>query len=346
MGFIKGSLLFIVSVVFFVMLIFGCVFLTISLSLKYENVEKEFPVIAENLTDGKFNLIEEDFNLTKEMEKASEFMVDHCNQSYTLQNSQNDTLQNQNASDVQKSSEDLPVSYVFSAGGYVFVIPCSLLDELDENPQALTESGISNIVNHIYYEEYDCNFWDCFKKAAPDFSFSSLFREKQIGWKGTLFLVSEKARDYWHEKFNSALIVLLVLTVLIFLLTGQKQNTPLIIGALMMSSSFVLLWFKNIFEGVTKIYLVFLSLFFSKTGTVFWILFISGLIIFSAGIALRFLQGDSLKKKFSKRDILEIIREEIHKIKERGAGDKKKEEGTEKPEGKEKNLKTKKLKKI
>ncbi len=331
MGFIRGSLLSIVSVVFFVTLLLGSVFLTISFSLGYKNVEKEFPAIAGNLTDGKFNLIEEDFNLTREMEGASEFMVDHCYQNYTQKNeSQNDTLQNQSVSNVSETSEDLPVSYVFSAGGYVFVVPCDVLDELDENPDALVEVGISNIVNHIYYEEYDCNFWDCFKETAPDFSFSSLFSDKEMGWKATLFLISEKARDYWHTKFNSALIVLLVLAGLIFLLTGQKQNTPIIIGALTMASSFVLLWFRNIFEGVTNVPLVFLGLFFSKMSVVFWIVFLSGLIIFSSGIALRFLQDDLIKKRFSKKDVVEIIKEEINKIKTIRAKDVKKQENLKK----------------
>jgi len=341
MGFIRGGLLMIVSVVFFVTLLLGGVFLTISLSLNHDNVEKEFPLIAENLTNGKFNLAEENFNLTREMERASVFMVDHCySLNNTFQNGQNNTakndtlVQNQNASDVPVSSENLPVSYVFAAGGYVFVIPCSVLDELEENPQALTDAGISNIVDHIYYEEYDCNFWDCFKTVASDFSFLSLFRERQIEWRGTLFLVSEKARNYWYGKFSSALIGLLVFAILIFLLIGQKQNAPMLIGTLMMASSFVLLWFENIFEGVTKVYLVFLSLFFSKTGTVFWIVFIFGLILFSAGIALRLLQKDLIKRKFSKKDILGIFKSEMSKTKEKEVSAKK-----EKKEGDVKKMK-------
>ncbi len=340
MGFIRGGLLFIICAVFFITLILGSVFLTISFSLKYENVEKEFPPIAENLTGGAFNLIEENFNLTSEMERASEFMVNHCYQNNTIQNTQNNTgqnnsLQDQNASDIPESTEDLPVSYVFSSGGYVFVIPCSVLDELGENPRALTEAGISNIVNNIYYREYDCNFWGCFKSVSPDFSFFSLFREKQIPWKATLFLVSEKAKDYWNKKFNSFLILLFVLSVLIFLLTEQKRNVPLLIGSLMMASSFALLWFKNILESATKAYLVFINLFFSKTGAVFWIVFIFGLIIFGAGIALRFLQADLIKKKFSRKDILGIIRNEVGKIKEKGAGkSEKKEKSLKKPKEK------------
>lgn len=304
MGFIRGSLLFIVSAVFFVTLLLGSVFLTMSLSLKYENVEKEVPLIVENLTEGTFDLFEENFNLTGEMERASEFMINYCYQNNTL---------NQSSFASPESSEDSSMSYVFSAGGYVFVIPCSVLDELDENPQALAEEGISNIVNNIYYEEYDCDFWDCFKTVSPDFSFFSLFGEKQIEWKGAFFLVSEKARDYWNKKFNSSLIVLVVLTVLIFLLIGEKQNAPILIGALMMSASFVLLWFENILKGITKLYLIFFSLFFSKTGTVFWIVFISGLIIFGAGLALRFLQADLVKKKFSMKEIVGIIKSETDK---------------------------------
>ena len=138
MGFIKGGLLVIIYVFLFIILFLGNVFFVLSLSLNYENVQEELGPILKNLTEDKFNITTGDFNLTKEMEEAREFMMEHC---------QNET------------------SYVFARGGYTFVLPCDLLEEMDEDPQSLIDQGMENIVEQIYYDDYDCEFWNCFQKT-------------------------------------------------------------------------------------------------------------------------------------------------------------------------------------
>jgi len=193
MGFIRGSLLVLVCILLFISLLLSGIFLTLSLSLRYENVQKELVSVVKELTDDNFGLIEEEFNLTERMDEAQKFMEKHC----------------QNES-----------SYVFSEGGYTFVLPCDILEEIPETPGTLVEKGIETIVEEIYYKEYDCGFWDCFDESELP-----------------LFLVSEKAKNYWEEKFYFTVIAFAVLVVLIFFLVERKQNTLIVVGPVMVLSS-------------------------------------------------------------------------------------------------------------
>jgi len=273
MGFIRGGLLVIVGIFLFLSLLLGSIFLVLSWSLQYENVQEELGPILKNLTEDKFSLIEENFNLTEEMEEAREFMDEHC----------------QNES-----------SYVFAEGGYTFVIPCDILDEIEESPSALIDQGIENIIEQIYYDNYDCGFWNCFEETGLP-----------------LFLVSEKAKNYWQEKFYFTLIAFAVIVVLIFFLVEHKRNTPIIVGATIVLSSLPLLWLEKIIGSsiAGDSYVAFVGIFFSKIGGVFWLIFFFGLIIMGAGIALRFLHKDVIKKKFSKRDVQKIFKKSSEKKK-------------------------------
>ena len=263
MGFIRGSLLVIVCILLFFSLLLSGIFLTLSLSLKYENVQEELGSVLENLTGNQLNIIGDDFNLEEEMEEAQEFMEEHC----------------QNKS-----------SYVFSEGGYTFVIPCDILDEIEEDPSAIIEQGIDNIIEQIYYDDYNCDFWNCFEVTELP-----------------LFLVSEKAKNYWQDKFYLTLIAFVVLVVLIFFLTENKQNTPIIVGSLLVLSSLPLLGIRKIvgiFLGdFGDLGISFLNIFIGKANSVFWIVFIAGLILIGAGIALKFLH---IVKKGKKNKIQNI----------------------------------------
>ncbi len=272
MGFIRGGLLVIVYVLLFIVLLLGNVFFVLSLSLGYENLQEEIGPILQNLTEDKLGITVGDFNLTNEMEEASEFMREHC---------QNET------------------SYVFAGGGYTFVIPCDILEEIPETPEALINQGIENIVEQIYYEEYDCGFWDCFGETELP-----------------LFLVSEKAKNYWEEKFYFTLIAFAVLVVLIFFLVEHKKNTLIVVGSILTLSSLPLLGLEKVIGSIAgDTYLAFVQIFFNKAGTVFWIVFFSGLIILGAGIALKFLRKDFKKKKFSKKDVQKIFKKSDEKKK-------------------------------
>ena len=270
MGVIRGGLLVFVSVILFIIVLLGSFFAVLSLSLEYENVQKEIGDVAKNLVEEKSSLIKENFNLTTEMKKAEDFMREHC---------LNET------------------SYVFASGGYTFVLPCNLLEKANESVDAFIDSGVSSIVYDIYYDDYGCDFWDCFKKTGPP-----------------LFLISEKAKNYWQEKFYFSLIVFLILAALVFLLVEQKQNTPIVIGSIFVVSSAVLLKMGKLPELlIGKSYSQFINIFFSKMSSVSWILLVFGLVLVVAGISLRLLGTEIMKKKFSKEEVKEIVKAEVDK---------------------------------
>jgi len=272
MGFIRGGLLFFVSVLLFFILLLGNTFFVLSYSLKYENVQKELGPILKNFSEDALGIIEDDFNLTEKMDEARKFMEEHC---------QNET------------------SYIFSGGGYTFVLPCDLLDEVKENSSLLVDKGIEDIIEQIYYDNYECKFWDCFKVTGMP-----------------LFFISEKAKNYWQDKFYLTLIISAVLVVLIFFLIENKQNTPLVAGSLLVLSSLPLLKLEKVVGSIAgDSYLAFIGVFFSRAGSVFWIVLIAGLILVLAGVALKFLYRGSAKKKFSKEDVQKIVKKEVKKNK-------------------------------
>lgn len=262
MGVFRGGLLVIVSILLFLTLLLGNIFLVLSISLQYDNVRDALVPLIQEFTEDKSNLIVEDFDLTEEMEEAQEVMRDYCN---------NNT------------------EYVFSEGGYTFVVPCELANE---TPETLFETGIDIIVEQTYYKEYDCDFWNCFGDEGLPF-----------------FLISEKAKDYWKEKFYFSLIASLIFVVLMFFLVGHKQNLPILFGGLLAISSLPLLKLESLASVIGGDAAAgFTSFFFSSSGGVFWVLFIIGLVILGSGIAWRILTLDSIKKKFSKKDVRQIVK--------------------------------------
>lgn len=262
MGFLRGGLLVIVSILLFLTLLLGNIFLVLSISLQYDNVRDALLPLVQEFVEDKSNLIVEDFNLTEEMEEAQEIMRDYCN---------NNT------------------DYVFSEGGYTFVVPCELVNE---TPETLFEEGIDDIIEQTYYKEYDCSFWDCFGEEGLPF-----------------FLISEKAKDYWKEKFYFALVASLILVVLMFFIVGQKQNFPILFGSLLAISSLPLLKLGSLASVIGGDAAAdFTSFFFSSSGGIFWTLFIIGLVILGIGIAWKILTLDSIKKKLSKQDVRQIVK--------------------------------------
>jgi len=189
-------------------------------------------------------------------------------------------------------------SYVFNYEGYVINISCQ--DVLNSNnSMEFVNETYNDVVYDIYYKEYDCNFWKCFSKTGLPF-----------------FLVSEKARDYWKSKLYFSLLASLILIILIFLLVEQKQNTPIIVGVLLVLSAFPLLKLKDLLYFLAGKFSSLINLFLSSTRTVFLFSLILGMFLVGAGIALRLLGRESIKKKFSKKDVEEIVKKEISKEKQ------------------------------
>ncbi|MAH03806.1 hypothetical protein CMI39_03405 [Candidatus Pacearchaeota archaeon] len=263
MGFFKGSFLFIASVLLLISFLLGNIFLTLNMSLNYETLQSEFTPVVKDVAEKEFSIssviVDEQFFL----------MELYC----------------------QNNSE-----FVFSESGYTFVIPC---DVVAKGSDAVIEEGINSLVNDIYYQDYDCNFWNCLDKSEVPY-----------------FLVSEKAKDYWKGKFYLSLLISIVLIIIIFFLVEQKYNVLTLTGCLLVISSLPLIKLEKLLSFINYKYVAdFLIVFFSKSYSVFLISFILGIIILGIGIGLKFYMPNSIKKKFSRKEVKKIVKEEISKKK-------------------------------
>ncbi len=135
--------------------------------------------------------------------------------------------------------------YVFNYQGYTLDIPCSIVSQ-GEN--AIIEEGVRDLVKSVYYAKYECNFLDCPNKSQLP-----------------LFLISEKAHDFWENKFYLSLIISFVLFILVFLLVEKKTNALILSGSLLIVSAvpFIKLdYLLSLFSD--KIIFKFLGVFFSQ----------------------------------------------------------------------------------
>jgi len=272
MGVIKGGLLVIASVLLFLSFLVGNFLLTLNLSLDYENVKPEIVSIINEMAQEEFDLNQKINEIYPDMEL------------YCMNNSE----------------------FVFNEQGYTFVTPCSIVAE---GTESIIEYGTNFLIEDIYYDEYDCDFWNCFEETEQP-----------------LFLVSKKAQDYFLGKFYLVLFASIVLVALMFFLVEKKTNLPIIVGVLLGVSALLFVKFDWLFSfSSDNSFLQFFTIFFSKSSTVFLISFILGLLILLAGIILKlFVVGFKISNIFSKfsskrdkgvskKEIKGIVKEEISK---------------------------------
>lgn len=275
MGFFRGGLVLLLGILLFFSFLAMNSFFILSSSLKYDNVKEGlYPIVKDLSESGGRGILPEDVVGEFNLTKAGEDAL-RIGKFY---------CKNQNAT-----------YYVSSYGGYNINISCEDIIN-STNSQSIIDKTYEDVIYDIYYKEYDCNFWDCFSKTELPF-----------------FLVSEKARDYWMEKFYFALISSLVLILLIFLFIEQKVNTPIVVGILLVLSSFPLLKLKDLLYFLAGKFSVLINLFLSATRQVFILSLIIGIALLAAGIALRLWFPDMIKKKLSAKDVREIVKDEISK---------------------------------
>ncbi len=187
----------------------------------------------------------------------------------------NDLIQDFNlSSEIQRVYPELQLyclnnsDYVFSAKGYTFDIPCSSVNQGDN---AIINEGVNDLIHQVYYTSYSCNFLDCAKST-------------QI----PLFLISQKAYDYWTNKFYIFLVSSLIFLIILFLLTEKKSNASIISGILLTASSILFIKFDAIINSFSdKIVYQFLTIFFSQAFYVSLRFLILGILILIAGIVFK-----------------------------------------------------------
>ena len=119
MGFLRGVGLVIVSVLLFVSLLCSGIFLTLGMSLNYDNVNPKITSIASTIIYEQIG--------SSEIDKYFPLMQEYC--------------QNNNT------------EYVFSEQGYTFVFSC---DSVPNSTEEFVGNTVSNLVKGFYYKEYSC----------------------------------------------------------------------------------------------------------------------------------------------------------------------------------------------
>ncbi len=128
MGFVRGILFVLVSIILLLSVLSSSILFTVSSSLKYEVVQKQ----ATNIVQ----LLSEQLNLTQQIDSNLGLIEAYC-----------------------KTNSD----YVFSYQNYAFHFSCQ-----DVNSTSLIiNDTINNFVSDSYYKQYNCNYWDCFNKYSP-----------------------------------------------------------------------------------------------------------------------------------------------------------------------------------
>ncbi len=118
MGFIRGGLVVIVSVLLFLSFLAGSLFLTMDLSLDYDTIRPELVSVVKDI-----------YGYSADMNQAIEDRLPSM-QTYCENNSE----------------------FVFSEQGYTFAIPCNIVMQGSE---AVSEEGVNSLVKDVYYKEYN-----------------------------------------------------------------------------------------------------------------------------------------------------------------------------------------------
>jgi len=266
MGFIKGGLLVIVSVLFFISLLLMNSLLVVSLSLDYDNIKTELvPVVKDTL--------KENINVSSiiEFEKYP-LMQQYC----------------ENLSETGE--------YVFNIEGYTFVVQCS---SLSNGAEAVVDSAIDNFVYEQYYKEYDCKFMDCFKEEKIPIFLVSEHSQNYFYGKFYYLLLSSLVllalMFLLIEKKTNLPLIAGPLIILSSLLFAKLESLLLWIIEKLASSPI------NVGDSFK-----FLNLIFVQSSKVFLIMLIIGIVVLAFGIILKFFAiGFKINEfflKFSKKE--------------------------------------------
>ncbi len=277
MGIIRGGAITILGILLLITLFTGNIFATVSGSLEYNQLKLSLTNVSKEVVSN--------YNLLNQLEQAKPYIQMYC--------LTNDKIQ-------------------FNESGFSLEIPCSVaLSGTD----TIIEYEVTNLVDQLYYKQYDCEFWQCVKEQSPP-----------------LVLISEKSYEYWRAFFYWSIILSVIFFLLIFLVAKNKATPFILSGILMIITA---LPFKNLNWVFSLIPIgeiaKFLSIFFMKAHSVFVVMLILGILFLVFGIVLR-LTGigkkmswnykkdeesnkplPSEKDVISKKEIKKIVSEEIKK---------------------------------
>lgn len=236
MGIIRGGLFVIISVLLFTFMIISSLFLNFSLSLEYENLQ-----------EGITNIV---YNLTQEGTLADQLNQQVINAAKVY-------------CEVTQNSD-----LVIEQWGQEISVSC---ESINLGLEEIVAEFTSNLLEEVYYKEYDCDFIDCFEELG-----------------NPLFLVSEKTKDFLHEKYQQTLIISLILLIPSFLLIQKKRDFPIVLGILIILASMPLIGLKKLLSllpenVVTEVS----SIFFIQTNSIVIRMVIIGVVLILFGIVFK-----------------------------------------------------------
>jgi len=281
MGFIRGALAFIVSILLLGSFLMMNLFLNLDLSLDYDNVKPEIASAIKDLTQGRTGVtekIKESFVFTESYCKNNtDFIIDQGGEVFEVPCSVIGSFNQSEINLTEKINEKFVFAesycvnntdFVFSQEGYVFEIPCSVVDE---GPDNFIDYGINQTIEKFYYKEYNCDFFECLKTEFP------------------FFLISKKAKDSSKNRFYFYLFISLILIAIMFFLIESKTSWLIVTGSLLLISSLPFIKISAFLSFfLSSSFLDFILILFNESYKVFLISFIIGIVLIGIGIVLKF----------------------------------------------------------
>ena len=269
MGFIRGALVTILTILLFVSLFSTAAFLTVSMSLDYNVIKPEIHTIVNNI-------ILNQTDMDEQFDEALKGMQFYC---------QTNTVFSQ------------PIEEEGLFENYSLEIPCEVVKQ---GTDSIITYLIDDLVEKNYYKEYDCGFMDCFEQeGSPFFLLSEHTRDYFKGWFYTGLIVSIILAGllffFVESKTSFPFFLGAILIVVSFIFLGIGKLLPLLIG--WEYAQIVLAFFTQSYP----IFLVFLILGIVSIGI--------GIILKFLFIGRFFANLFKKDEKLTKKDLKEAIEE-------------------------------------
>jgi hypothetical protein len=286
MGFIRGALVTLFSIILFFSLFLMSFSAILSSSLQHDVLQPVLKTSVSEILRGSLG----GGSMFTEQEKA----------------------QMQNACLIQEE-------YTLSYSGYTSVIPCEIIQQGED---AIINYEAENLVNNIYYTEYNCEFWECVDASIKSSSIPFV-------------LISEKAREYWTKNFFILLGLSILIFAVIFMISRNRPGVFITGGVLLILSALpfrILNWLLGLLGGVIPSeFSGIFSVFFTKAYSVFKIILIIGIVFIIFGVLCKIFgwkmrfgksseesseKSEKPKKEkevFTKSEVRKIVKEELSK---------------------------------
>lgn len=247
MSFFRGLGLVIVSVLLFVALILAGIFGTLSMSLKYENVQPTIYAVADEVISTNIG--------GKEMvNQLTPFLTVYCiNNTEIVQN----------------------------FGNYTMVFPCSVVSE---GYASILNYSVDYLVKDFYYKDYNCSFMKCFEQSnVPIFLISDFARNywKSLLFKASMIIIVLCLLAFFlaKKKSNSFYLTGTLFVITSFIILQLEKIGPFI-SKLIISPISSAIAVDNSEDLITQI----IGIFFSEASTMFVWMFVIGLLLIALGI--------------------------------------------------------------